>query len=351
MADEEKTEAPTGKKLGDARNKGMVARSTDLNSAIMLLSAAFILRFLGPKLSQEMLSIMRECLMGISSYATIPEDLYKRSWQSYFFLLRILMPIVGTLLIVGMISNFAQVGFMWSLESLGPHFGRIFGFSGLKKMFSPQTLVELLKSVLKMFVVGFVAYSVMMSHFHEYLILADQSLSQIIKMLFDVSYEIIWKSTLTLLVIGIADIIYLKKKFMKDLRMSKQEVKDEARSSDGDPAIKGKIRALRQQMFKNMMMKEVPRATVIITNPTFIALAIRYEQGVDTAPRVLAKGKRLIAERIRNVARENDIPIVEDKPLARSLYDFAEVGEDIPAEFFAAMAEILAYVYGLKNQK
>jgi flagellar biosynthetic protein FlhB len=133
--------------------------------------------------------------------------------------------------------------------------------------------------------------------------------------------------------------------------MSKNEVKDEAKQSDGDPHIKSKIKTLRMQMHRNFMMKELPKATVVITNPTFIAIAIRYNQGIDTAPVVVAKGKRLIAERIREVANNNNIPIVEDKPLARSLYDVAEPGEQIPEEFFAAVAEILAYVYSLKGQK
>jgi flagellar biosynthesis protein FlhB len=154
-----------------------------------------------------------------------------------------------------------------------------------------------------------------------------------------------------LFLLGIADLVWQKRKLKKDLRMSKHEVKDESRSSEGDPHVRGKIKSMRMQMHKNMMMKELPKATVVITNPTFIAIAIRYEQGKDQAPVVLAKGKRLIAERIRDEARKRDIPIVEDKPLARGLYEIAEPGEEIPQEFFAAVAEILAYVYSLKGQR
>jgi len=159
------------------------------------------------------------------------------------------------------------------------------------------------------------------------------------------------KSALVLIFLGIADMIYQRRKHRQELKMSKQEVKDEAKSSEGDPHIRGKIKSLRLQMHRNMMMKELPKATVVITNPTFIAIAIRYVQGVDDAPVVVAKGKRLIAEKIREVAREHAIPIVEDKPLARGMYDMAVIGEQIPTEYFAAVAEILAYVYSLKGHQ
>jgi flagellar biosynthesis protein FlhB len=202
-----------------------------------------------------------------------------------------------------------------------------------------------------MIVVGLVAYKVVASHYGEYLLLADMSLGQFCGKLFSVSVEVILKSTVVLLAIGIADLVYQKRKVHNELKMSKSEVKDEAKQTEGDPHIKGKIRSLRMQMHRNFMMKELPKATVVITNPTFIAIAIRYTQGVDQAPVVVAKGKRLIAERIRDTAKKHDIPIVEDKPLARGLFDMAEPGEQIPEEFFAAVAEILAYVYSLKGTR
>jgi flagellar biosynthesis protein FlhB len=170
-------------------------------------------------------------------------------------------------------------------------------------------------------------------------------------MLFSVSMEVVIKSTIVLLFLGVGDLVYQKAKLKKELKMSKTEVKDEAKQSEGDPHVKGKIRSLRLQMHKNFMMKELPKATVIITNPTFIAIAVRYTQGVDPAPVVVAKGKRLIAERIRDEARKHEIPIVEDKPLARGLYEAVQPGEEIPEEFFAAVAEILAYVYSLKGNR
>jgi flagellar biosynthetic protein FlhB len=202
-----------------------------------------------------------------------------------------------------------------------------------------------------MAVVGLVGYKVVASHYGTYMLLADMSLGQFCHMLFSISVEIIIKSTLVLFAIGIADLVYQKRKVHSELKMSKSEVKDEAKQSEGDPHVKGKIRSLRLQMHRNFMMKELPKATVVITNPTFIAIAIRYTQGLDTAPVVVAKGKRLIAERIRDVAKQNSIPIVEDKPLARGLFDIAEPGEQIPEEFFAAVAEILAYVYSLKGNR
>jgi flagellar biosynthesis protein FlhB len=257
---------------------------------------------------------------------------------------------VGGLAVIAVAVNVSQVGLMWTWEPLGPHFGKVFAFTGLSRLFSPTSFLEIGKSILKMIIVGLVAYQVAIGHYPEYLALADMEVGQFCSLLFGVSMEIVIKSTLVLFVLGVADLVWQKRKLKKDLRMSKQEVKDETRSSEGDPHVKGKIKSMRMQMHANMMMKELPKATVVITNPTFIAIAIRYNQGMDAAPVVLAKGKRIIAERIREVAKENDIPIVEDKPLARGLYDLAQPGEEIPQEFFAAVAEILAYVYSLKGR-
>jgi flagellar biosynthesis protein FlhB len=263
----------------------------------------------------------------------------------------LLLPVVAGITACSLVVSLSQAGFLWSWTPLTPNFGKVFSLSGFKKLFSPASFVEILKSVAKMFVVGMVGYKVVTSHYREYLLLADMTMVEFTHMLFSVSVEVVIKSTIVLLAIGVFDLVYQKRKLHNELKMSKSEVKDEAKQSEGDPHIKGKIKQMRMQMHRNFMMKELPKATVVITNPTFIAIAVRYTQGIDRAPVVVAKGKRLIAERIRDVARENDIPIVEDKPLARGLYDLAEPGEEIPEEFFAAVAEILAYVYSLKGNR
>lgn len=347
----DKTEEPTGKKLSEARNKGMVAKSADLNAAVGLLAAVIFIDIFSDRIIGGMKTTMIESFRAIGTFQSIPEDMHAIFYHGFIGIIWMLAPVVGGITVISLVIQIYQVGFFWSMEPLGPHFGKIFSLSGFTKLISPTSLLEIVKSVLKMVVVGMVAYKVVGKHYQEYLLLADMELLQFCQLLFSVSMEVIIKSSIILLIIGIADLVYQKRKNHKELKMSKQEVKDEARSSEGDPHIKGKIKSLRMQMHKNLMMKELPKATVVITNPTFIAIAIKYEQGVDTAPVVLAKGKRLIAERIREVAKENHIPIVEDKPLARSMFDVAEVGEEIPQEFFAAVAEILAYVYSLKGQR
>jgi flagellar biosynthetic protein FlhB len=349
--DDGKTEEPTGKKLDDARKKGMIGKSGDFTSAAVLLAGIAMLYMYSDKLVGGMRNAMVESFMAIGNYEQIPGMFFSFARQGFIGILLLILPVVLGITAVSLAINISQVGFLWSWETIGPHFGKIFSFGGFKKLFSTASFVEIGKSIVKMIIVGLFAYQAVAHHYEKYLELADMSLGQYCSMLYSVSLEVIIKSAVVLLALGIADLVYQKRKVKKELMMSKTEVKDEARQSEGDPHVKGKIKSLRMQMHKNFMMKELPRATVVITNPTFIAIAVRYTQGVDNAPVVVAKGKRLIAERIRDVARENDIPIVEDKPLARSLYDVVEPGQEIPEEFFAAVAEILAYVYSLKSQR
>ena len=349
--DDGKTEDPTGKKLSEARNKGMIGKSMDFQSALVLLSGTCLIWMFSDHLVDGMRHAMVESFMAIGDFQSIPGRFYSLGRQAFVGILMLLLPVVAGITVISLAFSIAQVGFMWSWETLGPHFGKVFSLSGLGKLFSASAFVEIAKSVAKMIVVGLVAYKVAASHYRQYLLLADMSLGQFCHLVFSVSLEIIIKSAIVLFAIGIADLIYQKRKVHNDLKMSKSEVKDEAKQSEGDPHIKGKIKSLRMQMHRNFMMKELPKATVVVTNPTFIAIAIRYSQGVDEAPVVVAKGKRLVAERIRDVARKNSIPIVEDKPLARGLYDLAEPGDQIPEEFFAAVAEILAYVYSLKETR
>jgi flagellar biosynthetic protein FlhB len=349
--DDGKTEDPTGKKVDEARNKGMVGRSMDFNSAVVLMAGTLLIGMFSDRLVLGMEHAMIESFSAIGNFEEIPGMLQDLGRQGLIGILLMLMPVVLGITVVSVTTNIAQGGFLWSWEPIGPNFGKVFSLGGLKKIFSPSSFVEIIKGMAKMTVIGVIAYYVIAKHYEEYLALADMSLTQFCSLLFSVSMEVVIKSTMILLILGVADLVYQKRKLKNELKMSKTEVKDEAKQSEGDPHVKGKIRGLRLQMHKNFMMKELPKATVVITNPTFIAIAIRYTQGMDPAPVVVAKGKRLIAERIRDEARKHDIPIVEDKPLARGLYDIVQPGEEIPEEFFAAVAEILAYVYSLKGTR
>jgi flagellar biosynthetic protein FlhB len=348
--DDGKTEEPTAKKLSDAREQGNVPKSNDLTSAVAILAMAGILWLFGAKTGEKLGNLMRDSFALIATFEVAPTNLVDMLGSLGIKVLWILLPITGTLAIISLTAQFLQTDFNVSTKTLKPNFKQVFGLAGLKRLFSSEAWIELVKSLLKMALVAVIGYHVVSRHYFEYLRTADQSIRQILSLVGSVTIEIFWKCGLLLIFIGVGDFLWQRRRWKTKLKMTKQEVKDEAKSSEGDPQIKGKIKRLRQEMHRNMMMHEMPKATVVITNPTFIAIALRYTQGVDQAPVVVAKGKRLIAERIRDTAREHNIPIVEDKPVARGLYDLAEIGAPIPAEFFAAVAEILAYVIGLKGK-
>jgi flagellar biosynthetic protein FlhB len=293
--------------------------------------------------------VMIASFEAIPRFASFPGEIPRLGLQSYVFILKLLLPFLLLLAVISIISNIVQFGPLWSRKAGKPNFGRMFNPAALKKFFSTGPMVAVPKNTLKMIVVGVMAYLVVSKHYREFLLLADQSPGQIVEFLFDVSRELLLKCAALLILIGVADFIYNKRQYRKQLMMTKHEVKDEMKAAEGDPRIKGKIKTLRREMLQRILANELPKATVVITNPTFIAIALRYEQGQDQAPVVLAKGKRLLAERIRDTAKSHGVPIVEDKPLARGLYEVAEVGEVIPTEFFAAVAEILAAVISLKR--
>lgn len=348
--DDGKTEEPTAKKLSDAREQGNVPKSNDLTSAVAILAMAAILWMFGAKTGEKLGLLMRDTFALIATFETAPANFVDMLGNLGIETLWILLPITGTVALISVISQFLQTDWNVSTKTLQPNFKQVFGLAGLKRLVSAQTWMELLKSLLKMALVAAVGYHVVSRHYFEYIKTADQSIRQILSLVGSVTIEIFWKCGLLLIFIGIGDFIWQRRQWKTKLKMTKQEVKDEAKSSEGDPQVKGKIKRLRQEMHRNLMMHEMPKATVVITNPTFIAIALRYTQGVDQAPVVVAKGKRLIAERIRDAAKEHNIPIIEDKPVARGLYDLAEIGSPIPAEFFAAVAEILAYVFGLQGK-
>jgi len=348
--DEGKTEEPTAKKLTQARESGNVPKSTDLGSAVVILAAAATLAIFGGQTGAKIGRIMTGSFNRISTFEDLPGSFVHLFVDAIPTLLWILLPLVGTLAVVSVLIQLLQTGFLFSTKALEPNFTKVFKLAGLKRMFSKETWVEMLKSLAKMAMVALVGYHVVSRHYREYLQAADQETGQILTLIGAITIEVLWKCGLLLVLVGVFDYWWQRHRWKDKLKMTKQEVKDEMKSAEGDPQIKNKIKRMRQEMHRTMIVHEIPKATVVITNPTFIAIALRYQQGVDTAPVVVAKGKRLMAERIRDMANDNHIPLVEDKPLARSLYEVAEVGNPIPPEYFAAVAEILAYVFGLKGQ-
>jgi flagellar biosynthetic protein FlhB len=231
-----------------------------------------------------------------------------------------------------------------------PKLEKINPVSGFSRFFSMRSIVETLKNIVKLVLIICVAYITLKKEFLTMLTLADASVLSIWAYVLAVSYKVILRIALAMVIIAILDYAYQRFEHEKQLKMTHQEVKEERKQLEGDPQVKARIRSLQREMARRRMMEQVPKATVVVTNPTHLAIALRYEPKENDAPVVVAKGKDLIAQKIKKLAQENDVPVVEDKPLARSMYDKVEVGFPIPVEFFTAVAEIMAYVYRLKNR-
>ncbi|MFH1488713.1 MAG: EscU/YscU/HrcU family type III secretion system export apparatus switch protein, partial [Pseudomonadota bacterium] len=242
-----------------------------------------------------------------------------------------------------------QTGFIWSVEPLAPKASKIDPIQGAKRTFSKRSLVELVKSIAKIVIVGWAAVSTLKNDFSQLIPLIYQEDIQILSFLGRISFNVAVRCCWVIAIMAILDYLYQKWEYEQKLKMSKQEVKDEYKQTEGDPMIKSRIRSIQREMARRRMMEEVPKADVVITNPVHLAIAIRYEPGRMTAPVIVAKGAERIAQRIKALAKENNVPIVEDRPLAQNLYKM-ELGGEIPSHFYQAIAEILAYVYGLKRK-
>ena len=353
MADssEEKTEAPSDKKRQDAREKGDVAKSTEINSVVVLLAGILLLKWMGPWIVDELGKCIVEFFELCADTSMSQARFLMITYKSLEIIGKITLPIAGSIMILGVIANIAQVGFLFTLKPIIPNFDKIDPIKGFGRLFSMRSIVETLKSILKLTIIGAVAYITLKNEFGKMLILSNASVGTIWMFTVGVAFKVILRISLVLVVIALLDLFYQRFDHEKQLRMSKQEVKEEHKSMDGDPQVKSRIRALQREMARRRMMEEVPKATVVVTNPTHLAIALRYEPSEGDAPIVVAKGKLVIAQRIKELAYENNIPVIEDKPLARAMFDKVEIGFPIPLEFFTAVAEILAYVFKLKNKQ
>lgn len=351
QGNEDRTEAPTDKRRSDARNKGNVPKSTDINSVFVLLTGLLLLKFFGPWMMSHIVAYMRETLSLIGN----TQDGYTFSAaivkKAIFVISLICFPVCIGIMVVGVMANLLQVGFLMTFEPLVPKFEKINPISGFGRMFSLKSLVEMVKNIMKLLIIGFVAFVTVRGEFGKFIGLGDTSSGAILFFMMTVSFNVILRIALVLLVLAILDYAFQRFENEKSLKMSKQEIKEEHKQSEGDPHVKARVRSLQREMAKRRMMQEVPKATVVVTNPTHLAIALLYEPSEMDAPRVVAKGKLLIAEQIKKLAREAGIPVVEDKPLARAMFDKVTIGDAVPLEFFSAVAEILAYVYRLKNKK
>ena len=346
----EKTEEPTDKKRRDARKKGQVARSQELNAAFVLLAGFFVIKVLWEYIYENIAGYSAYIFANISMFSFSTESIMEIFLGIVVLLGKTAFPIMLGITVLALAINFFQVGFVVSTEKIEPKLDNINPINGFGRIFSKRSLVELAKSIFKILIIGFFLYLYLKDEvpFMPYFIYYDlgHSLTEIADKIFTMAFQVIG----VIMVMAIADYAYQSWQTTQDLMMTKQEVKDEYKQTEGDPQIKGRIKQKQRQMAMSRMMQEVPKADVIVTNPTHFAVALLYEKGM-AAPKVLAKGQDIVAQRIKEIARESRIPIVENKPLARALYDTVEIGGFVPEELYQAVAEILAYVYRLKKKK
>lgn len=347
----EKTEEATPKKKSDAREKGQVFQSKEINTAIVLIALFYALKTFGHYMLNYLLgfttTMYGHYLFDEGVFTT--EGIKLMFYKIVITTAMIVVPITTVALITGLILSYAQVGFLFTTKTLEFKLSKLNPVEGFKKLFSKKSLVELLKSLVKIFVVGYVIYSYALAQIVTIINLPDVNVGGIVAYLGKAVVSIALRAGGVLFVMAVFDYMYQRWSHNKELKMSKQEVKEEHKQSDGDPQIKSKIKQKQREMAMSRMMADVPQADVIITNPTHFAVAIKYDREISDAPYVLAKGQDLVAQNIKKIANENDVVIVENKVLARTLYSNVEIGYAIPEDLYQAVAEVLAYVYGLNK--
>ncbi len=350
FAEGDKTEEPTAKRRNDALKKGQVAKSQELNTGFVLLAGFLVLRIFWEYMYKNVAAYSAHIFSHLHENDTTVEGVMKIFLDIVGLLVDTSFPVMIGVLIFALAINVYQVGFMINTERLEPKLDNLNPINGFGRLFSKRALVELVKSLFKIIVIGFFLYLYLKDEipFMPYFIYYDleYSLVEIGDKIFIMAFQVI----AVIMVLAAADYAYQRWQTTQDLMMTKQEVKDEYKQMEGDPQIKGKIKQKQRQMAMARMMQEVPKADVIVTNPTHLAIALMYKKGM-VAPKILAKGQDLVAEKIKATAREHKIPIVENKPLARALYETVEIGDVVPQNLYQAVAEVLAYVYRLKNKR
>jgi len=353
MADDssqEKSEAPTPKKREDTRKKGNVAKSTDINSVFVLLAAIFMLRITGPWMMQEFTAFLRLCIGMFTEHEMSLGQLMELARDSVMLTIKLMLPILGAVLIAGLIANLIQIGLLFTFEPIIPKLSKINPLSGIKRLFSMRSIVETIKNILKIIIIGYIAYITIKSEYEILITLADASIQAIWHFILVSTFDIFIRTAIVLIVIAIADYAYQRYDHVKKIKMTHQEIKEENKSMEGDPKVKGRIRQLQREMSRRRMMDQVPQASVVVTNPTHLAIALKYDEVEAPVPVVVAKGADMEAQKIKKIALEHGIPVREDVALARALYPRIEIGMEIPPEFYTAIATVLAEIYKMKNK-
>ncbi len=347
--DQEKTEQPTGKKLAKARLEGQVAVSKEVPSVLILLSSLFIFFFSGSWILARLINCMQGLLQNIGSASLGVMSLHLLLFTVFKEIIIILAPLLTAVVLAGVIGHVVQFGFLFTGKPLAPKFSKLDPIKGMKKLFSMKAWVELVKMLIKTGAVGGVAFIMVRGEADRFPLLIKMEVWEILVFIGRVSFKVCFYTCIVLIILAALDFAFQKWQHIKSLKMTKQEVKDEAKQSEGDPQIKARIKSAQMEMARRRMMEAVPDADVIITNPTRLAIALRFDAKKMTAPRVIAKGSGFIAGRIKEIAMKHGIPIVEEKPLAQALYKTVDIDAFIPAALYQAVAEVLAYVYRLKG--
>jgi flagellar biosynthesis protein FlhB len=349
---QEKTEQASGKKLQDSREKGQVAKSMEITSFAIFTSGLMVLFMAQSQIGESISFMAIKIFSSLDTLEINRNNLFDYSLNGYFFYVKILAPVFGVLVAVGLITNIAQVGLKFSIKALAPKMQKFNIFSGIKRVFfSTTSIVEVVKSLLKLSIITIFTYNVLDDLIFASTSLADFTIEQIVEFMLDSAHSLVWKIALVYAGIAAVDFFYQRFKFKNQMMMTKHEVKEESRQQEGDPQIKSRIRRAQMTMANKRMMQNIPQADVVITNPTHYAIAIKYDMKKDSAPRVIAKGMDELALRIKEIAKKHDVPLHEDRELARALYKSCNVGDSIPAALFKAVAQILAYIFQLRKAK
>ena len=347
----EKTEKATPKKRQDARKKGQVLKSQDVTAAVLLLLTFFFLLFFAPFMYDGVKGFLLQALNRNLLIETLNEDTVMDMYvESLKEMAIITLPIMVVAMIAGIGANFFQFGLLFTTETLKIDLKKMDPIKGIKKIISVRAIVNLIKSLLKVTLIGTVTTVVILIYLEEVLSLSLHSPAQILATVAYLSAIMGIAASIMLVAIALFDYLYERFEYEKQLKMSKQDLKDEYKNSEGDPLIKSKIKQRQREMAMRRMMSEIPSADVVITNPTHYAIALKYDENEMDAPRVVAKGTDFVAQKIKMIAKENNVTMVENRPLARAMYDQVEIGQAVPEEFFKAVAEVLAYVYRIKRK-
>ncbi len=347
---QERTEQATPKRRQEAREKGQVAKSRELASVAVLLSGLLTLFWGSGFFYHQTSNILKYYLAQAGSLEVSAGNVKGLAFLAVKQLGTTLGPLFIVLTVIAILSNYLQVGPLLSTEAIKPKLSKISPFEGLKRLFSAQAFMEFIKSLSKLIIVTWIAYSTMKGELDNLLPLLNKSPSQILYYLGDVSFTIFWRTCLVMIILAILDYLFQRWEHERNLRMTKQELKEEYKQTEGDPQVKARIKSLQREAARKRMMAEVPNADVVITNPTHLAVALKYDNSSMDAPTVVAKGAGHVAEKIKSVAMENGVPVIENKPLAQNLFKLVEIGKAIPENLYQAVAEVLAYVYRLKGK-